>query len=358
MTARRMTRRRFLVLAAGAAAVSVFGLDYLLGSRVPRLVSPPSEQQAVSIVRCYPDDSYEVIKQMLTEAIDQVGGIESYVKPGQSVLIKPNLTGSYPDLKVKGSPYVSTDVRVVEALAELVKEAEGSFVRVGEGPGATEAFAAFRELGYEEMAERVGVDLVDLNRGPMEEVLVPGGGLRYRSFRLNSALVNADVLISVAKLKCHATAGVTFTMKNLFGIAPNTVYASSGTGARDTFHSPTSKVPYVIVDLNMAKRMTLTIIDGMVGMEGGEGPWISRARPKEMDLLIAGNNPVATDTVATAIIGFDPEGTSYPPFITRIPNHINIARDVGLGSNNLAEIDVRGMQIRAARSPFIPAPDA
>ena len=356
MSGRRMTRRKFIVLAAGAAVVSAFGLDYLLRSRIPQLVTPPSGEQVVSIVRCRPESSYELVKDKLREAIDLVGGIESYVKPGESVLIKPNLTASYPDLTLRGSPYVSTDVRVVEALAELVKEAGTAFVQVGEGPGGAETFTAFRELGYEEMAERVGLDLVDLNEGPMEEVPVPGGGLRYESFRLNRAVVNADKLISVAKLKCHATAGVTLTMKNLFGIAPNSVYASKGTGSRDTFHSPSDKVPYVIVDLNMAKRMTLTIIDGMVGLEGGEGPWISDARPKEMDVFVAGNNPVATDAVGTAIMGFDPWGKEYPPFIPKIPNHLNIAREVGLGSNSLGDISVRGLSIQAVRSSFRPAP--
>jgi uncharacterized protein (DUF362 family) len=98
------------------------------------------------------------------------------------------------------------------------------------------------------------------------------------------------------------------------------------------------------------------LIDGIKTTQGGEGPWVESVTPIQPGVLIAGKNPVATDAVATAVMGHDPTG-DYPnsPFV-RCDNHIHLAAGAGLGTNRLDEIEVRGMQINEVMTQFVPAP--
>jgi uncharacterized protein (DUF362 family) len=121
------------------------------------------------------------------------------------------------------------------------------------------------------------------------------------------------------------------------------------------FNDPFSRVPHIVVDVCAARPIDLAIVDGISAMTGGEGPWCSQAadiKATTPGVLIAGLNPVSTDTVAAAVMGYDarsPRGTK--PF-EYCDNHLLLAEQAGLGSADLAQIDVRGMTIQSARYPY------
>ena len=178
-------------------------------------------------------------------------------------------------------------------------------------------------------------------------------------FHFNPILKDVDVFVSLAKMKCHATAGITLSMKNLFGIVPPVFYRRSDKDSyRSSFHSTEKfdkRVPRVILDLNRIRPVNLSIIDGIGTCEGGEGPWIEGIKPVRPELLVAGKDPLATDTVAAALMGFDASGPSgQQPFIHG-DNHFVLAGAVGLGCNDLAKIGIIGPSIEEARFNFEPA---
>jgi hypothetical protein len=173
------------------------------------------------------------------------------------------------------------------------------------------------------------------NRGTAKgyrRVAVPGGGSLFPAYELNASYVDCDVYVSLAKLKNHRDAGVTLSMKNNFGITPTSLYGGSqpdenrtsnrGTILHAGTESPaaglpqeidpasprraTFRVPRHIVDAVGIRPIDLAVIDGIETVSGGEGPWhrgLARQTPR---LLLAGRNPVCTDAIATAAMGYDP----------------------------------------------------
>jgi len=207
---------------------------------------------------------------------------------------------------------------------------------------------------------------------------VPGGGHMFKAFDLNHSYEDCDVFVSLAKLKEHATTGVTLAMKNLFGITPCTIYGT-GAGVDEPSPAPVSgrqplhdgsrhpsrsalpenhpgsshddkyRVPRIVADLVAARPVHLSIIDGINTMAGGEGPWIPGTRPLHAGLLLAGLNPVSTDAVATAVMGFDPTADRGTPPFERCDSTLRLAEDHGIGSRDLSRIEVLGVPIAEAR---------
>lgn len=303
---------------------------------------------------------YDELKKML----EGIGGLADIVKPGAHVGIKPNLTGGTgydSSLPLPTMEIYVTHPAVIGALIRLLYEAGASKVTVLEALGDDQTYSAW---GYTELARSLGVNLVDLNKPdpyPKFETFAVGPAYNiYEAFLLNPALKGVDVFVSVAKMKCHATAGVTLSMKNLFGIVPVSPYRRKvEDGHRSAFHSEEKfdrRVPRIIVDLNRARPVHLSLIDGIITSEGGEGPWIKGLNPIRPGLLVAGKNPVATDSVAAALMGFDPAGVSGKmPFIHG-ENHIALAGEAGLGSNDISKVSVFGPSIDSVRFPFKPVP--
>jgi uncharacterized protein (DUF362 family) len=203
----------------------------------------------------------------------------------------------------------------------------------------------------------------------------------FSSFDLNRTYEDTDVMVSLAKLKNHVTAGVTLSMKNLFGITPNSLYgdqagSEDATAGRGPLHSPvgashiklpglregvlsrdpTVRVPRIVTDICAARPIHLAIIDGITSMSGGEGPWCGKANPLKFTapgVLIAGFNPVSTDAVGTAVMGYDtPRAARGTKPFGFCENHLLLAEQTGLGTADLTQIDVRGVTIAQARGPY------
>jgi uncharacterized protein (DUF362 family) len=150
-------------------------------------------------------------------------------------------------------------------------------------------------------------------------------------------------------------------MKNLYGLAPLKYYRLNESDTyRSAFHGAESetrqRLPRIIIDINRARPINFSLIDGIMTTQGGEGPWIQSMSAIQPGLLFAGKNPVATDSVATSVMGHDPQA-AYPdsPFF-RADNHIQLAYEAGLGTNRLDEIEVRGASISEVQNHFIPSP--
>jgi hypothetical protein len=215
---------------------------------------------------------------------------------------------------------------------------------------------------------------------------VPWGGYLYPAFDLNSRYEKTDVFVSLAKLKDHANAGVTMSVKNLFGIAPTSIYGDNYDGAGkpavdetcvsargDTLHKgarqppagvpqeidPASprhwshRVPRATADLFGARPVDLCLVDGIETNRGGEGPWIQGVQPIKPDLLFAGLNGVCTDAVCTAAMGYNPEA-DHKQFPFMGDNHLALLADKGVGTNVVNQIEVRGLPLAEAIYPFNP----
>jgi hypothetical protein len=213
----------------------------------------------------------------------------------------------------------------------------------------------------------------------------PDGGYIYSGFDLNHSYEECDLFVSIAKLKEHFTAGVTLSMKNLFGIAPPTIYGDGAlvleparvpNGGRQMFHTgnrqpsmsapgendPATpreggyRVPRIVVDLVAARPIHLSIIDGIETMTGAEGPWIGKPvspiRRVSPRVLVVGTNPVSADAVGTAVMGFDPMADrGAAPFET-CDSTLRLAEARGIGTRNLSDIEVAGSRIQDVVFPF------
>ena len=326
----------------------------------PAALSQPSV--AIGRVRAYDRADIESQVQAM---IDQLGGLGDVVKPGDRVAIKTNLTGGTSSARLPGlsaEESFVTHPEVVRALVKQVKAAGAKEIFIVE---AVYEWASYTEWGYEAIASDLGVTLIDLNEAKpyadFAETAVGPASFIYDSFIFNPLLSDVDVFMSVSKMKNHFHAGVTHTMKNLYGLVPYRFYRLGNQDRyRSGFHGTEAEIkerlPRIIVDINRARPIHFSLIDGIKTTQGGEGPWIESLTPIQPGVLIAGKNPVATDAVATAVMGHDPTG-DYPnsPFV-RCDNHLNLAAQAGLGTNRLDEITVVGAQIDEVMTPFVPAP--
>ncbi len=342
-------------MAAGISLAACSDKKWLTAA--PEKISTNLPGPLTSTVAIVKAETYnrKLVHQQVQAALDAIGGIADIIKPGDSVAIKINLTGGTCCLsphKVPRTESYWTHPEVVRALGELLRDAGAKKLYIVEGIFTPDSFT---EGGYEEIAGPIDAALVDLNRpDPYSEfstTAVGEGWLVYENFEFNPVLDNIDAFISVPKMKCHATCGVTVAMKNLIGLGPMPFYRVQSTDDnRTAFHGGPAgqeeakhRLPGVVVDLNRARPIHLALVDGISTTDGGEGPWVENTHMQTPHLLIAGKNAVATDAVATAVMGFDP-AAMYPgsPFL-HSDNHLDIAHRMGLGTNDLAEIEIKGI---------------
>ena len=247
----------------------------------------------VSIVRSpeRPDD--ERVHQMVKEAVDLLGGLETIVRPGQTVALKPNVvTGTL------SGPGVTTDKRVVEAMIRLSQDAGAGTVKVVEGAGYfTETSKALELSGIKELAERHGAEVVDVDRDEHVELAVRDP-LITPTVKVSREFMDADVRINLPVMKTHDQLGVTLGVKNLKGVLPRYM--------KRNFHR--IGVVKGILDLSKAVPVDLTVLDCIVAMEG-LGPSFG---PKvELNTVMASRDVFSLDRVASRVMGFDASELDY-----------------------------------------------
>jgi uncharacterized protein (DUF362 family)/Pyruvate/2-oxoacid:ferredoxin oxidoreductase delta subunit len=246
----------------------------------------------VSIVRC---SDYSNVKSAIKEALALIGGLGSIITPGKRVLLKPNV------LAIRApEDAVTTHPAVVSAMCELVKEA-GGIPLIGDGsgivrPGSTTTSEAFRASGIGAVASACGAELINFETSGYTEVSVPAAR-QFPRLYIAKAVLEADVVISLPKLKTHELTLYTGAVKNFFGAVPQKFRKQAhALEDRDRFGE-------AIVDIYSIVKPHLAVMDGVVGMEGN-GP--ANGTPIASGVVLASYDCVALDMVASELIGFDP----------------------------------------------------
>jgi uncharacterized protein (DUF362 family) len=370
-----LTRRDFFAL-TGAA----------LGHRTLS-AAPASAARTVAVAKCATYNDAEVLSNLST-MFDQLGGLGKLVR-NKTVTVKLNLTGS-PGQRFQGRPLGSTHYthpQVIMATAHLMGEAGATRIRFVESAwalsGPLEDYLLDSGWNLRQLtnsAKNVEFENTNnLGKGKRyARFKVPGQPYIFPAYDLNHAYYDTDVFVSMAKLKNHATCGVTLSMKNCFGMTPASVYGDDagidepnekpGSGRVSAMHSglrapsrsapgeldphsnrdPGYRMPRIVAELNLARPVDLAIVDGIQSIAGGEGPWIRGLRYVEPGILVAGLNAVNTDAVATALMGYDPRAPKGAGPFTMCDNTLLLAEKIGVGSADLSRIEVAGVPIAKA----------
>jgi uncharacterized protein (DUF362 family) len=283
-----MKRRTFLVGMGGAAAAG-------LAANLVRDLDESSLRASVVIAKApsYGSDLEAIIRSGLRELGVGPAGIG-----GKSVLLKPNLVEPCGE-----APQINTHPAIVRATAEVFRGWGARDVFVAEGPGhCRDAQLVLEQSGLGVMLAASQLDFVDLNHDDV--VLVPNR-MKQTSLphlALPSTLKRADLVVSLPKLKTHHWAGVTLSMKNLFGVMPGIFYG----WPKNVLHH--AGICASIVDITAAVRPHLAIVDGIIGMEG-DGPIMGK--PKHAGVIVMGTNLPAVDATCTRLMGLDPWRIEY-----------------------------------------------
>jgi len=371
------TRRQWLAVAAGAAMARPYAQSAAAAS------TGPAPRVAIAKCSTYGAELLPAMQRM----VDQLGGLERLVK-GKTVAIKVNLTGdtSYRLGHLPAEDTHYTHPRVIAATVHLIGRAGARRVRLLESCWSSAApFEEFMlQANWEpreilSAAPRVEFENTNyLGRAKQYvRMATPKGGHMFRAFDLNHSYQDCDVFVSLAKMKDHATAGVTLSMKNCFGITPVTIYGDAagidepsieprgGRGIMHDGHRQPSKsapsendpktprnggyrVPRIVADLVAARPIDLAIVEAVRSMAGGEGPWVKPSRAVRPGVLVAGTNCVATDAVCMAVMGYDPMAVRGVPPFEKCDSTLQLAEELGVGPRDLRRIELVGTPVREA----------
>jgi uncharacterized protein (DUF362 family) len=246
---------------------------------------------------------------------------------GKRVLLKPNLVEP-----IRACPQMTTNPAVVVAAAEVFR-GWGAEVVVGEGPGhMRDTEWALLESGMQDALDDAKLDFADLNFSEVGWTKNQGRTSKLGGFHFPSQVLEADLIVSLPKMKTHHWVGYTASMKNLYGVIPGIIYG----WPKNVLHY--AGIPQSIYDINASLPKTVAIVDGILGMEG-DGPIMGSAKP--MGLLVIGTNPTAVDATVGRIMGFDPACVEY----------------LKLAANQLGPVDEncieqRGERWQSVSSPF------
>jgi len=266
------------------------------------------------------------IKRRTLKALKLVGGIDGVVSRGDKVFLKPNL--------VDGAPFETGEIvqlEVIEVLVEEAFRAGASEVIIGETPTWRRKTRSV-EL-YEQMTKRLNATFLDLSKYPFVEVEVKDPVL-FNKVRLSKILDDCDVFISVPTLKTHVQAGITVSIKNMFGLIPG----RPGTEDKGLYHR-LDRIEEAILDLYQACKPDLIVVDGTyTTFHTGPRPIEDFKETLRLDLTLAGFDPIAMDTVGAKILGIDPKTIRY----------LKWGEEKGLGTWNLDDIEILGTPIEEA----------
>ncbi len=308
----------------------------------------------VALTRCAYSLPNQEVEARVRETVGLAGGVPEKVRQAKKILIKPNFVGANTRptkaaiKTLHGRVMSCTDPAVTHAVVGLVRAANpGADIVVAEGvdggPGQTDQ-SVFEWMDAPRLVDDYGVRLLNANQGEIGPVPVPGGGLLHKAVFINRELADVDAVVSVAKLKAHGTAGVTMSLKNMFGLLPFHRY---GSHSRNYMHTNYYRLMRIIVDIATTLPPALAVIDGMIASDHGMDD-----DAVEMNVLLAGHDPVATDAVGAAVMGFDPHA-EFPrsPFVVS-ENHLRLASKVGLGTLDYPNTEVRGVPVSEVAGRF------
>lgn len=372
----QLSRRELLALGAAAP---------LVAQGEQKLPTAP-----VSVAKCasFQEDVTGIMARMFDEA-----GVNALVK-NKTVTVKLNLTGS-PGLRFKGKALGSTHYthpKTIAATIALLDKAGAKRIRLVESCWGTAApleeymlDCGWNVRAFQQLSKRLEFENTNA-RGSFSkyaEFKVPKGGEIFPSFTLNKAFEETDLLMSMAKLKNHATCGITLSMKNCFGNTPASIYGDDA-GLQEPNERPTKgrgevchvgsrnpslavaqkendakspripehRMPRISVEVVAARPVDIAFIEGVETINKGEGPWCQGIEQVKPGVMILGTNMVSTDAVGAAIMGYNPRAQKGEPPFQKCENMLLIAESYGLGTADLSKIEVRGESIEAVKFPY------
>lgn len=282
-----------------------------------------NNRSIVSITRCE-DYTSNNVTAAVEEAL-RLAELEGIMYGTKSILLKPNLLSTK-----KPEEAVTTHPQIVKSIAEIALRGNCG-ISIGDSPPfngqSKEKYAKLCETtGVAAVARELGIDTV---RFEEDHVAVPyPQGHFYKSFEIAKAVLDADIVVNIPKLKTHGLTLFSGAVKNVFGCIPGV--------RKGLFHVQAAEDRQVfsqmLVDLYGAIHPAIHIMDAVAAMEG-EGPNAGRA--KQVGVVLASGDAVALDAVACAITGIDPLSI----YTTRL------ATEQGLGCGNLSDIEIRGESI-------------
>ena len=240
--------------------------------------------ETVAITRAINYDRLKV-KSAIIRLLEPLGGMATFVLPGERVLLKPNmLYAKAPECAVTTHP------EVLRAAIELVRDA-GGIPLVGDSPGFGDFRKVAEKSGLLRVAEETGAELVEF----ADAVEVTSEGM-FKRFELARPYLEADRVINLPKLKTHEMMTMTCAVKNLFGAVVGHAKAAWHLKAG----ADKELFARMLLEIYLIRKPDLTIVDAVTAMEGN-GP--GSGDPREVGLLLAGVNPVAVDVIAAEIAG-------------------------------------------------------
>jgi len=271
------------------------------------------KKSIVSIVKSPKNPKDEDIRLAVRKAVDLIGGMKKFVKPGSKVLVKPNMCS----IALPDEPRPTTEPHVTAAVIELAFEAGAEDVYVAEGAGiGCDTDKVYDTTGTRKLAEAAGGRVIDVKDGEFVEVENPKG-MKMKRFEVAEIAWKCDVRINVPMLKIELPTTISVALKNWASVL-------SDKSKLELLHHRGAFWTYS--DLLGVVKQDLVVVDGII-------PYVRYpGETKEIDVIMAGNDPVAIDAVSAKILGFDPMEI----------HQTRIAAERGLGNANLDQIEIRG----------------
>ncbi|HET6884361.1 MAG TPA: DUF362 domain-containing protein [Pirellulales bacterium] len=278
--------RRSLLIGAGAAAAGAAVLPWLR-----TLFARPAP---VFLARGQRYDG--ALEQTIRDGLIATG-LDPAALRGCKVLLKPNLVEPS-----RQSPQVTTHPAMVVAAAEVFRR-WGAEVAVGEAPGhLRDTELAVAESGLAEALDAARLEFRDLNYEEPVWTKNAGGASRLPGFWFPRSVAEADLVVSMPKLKTHHWVGMTAALKNMYGVLPGIQYG----WPKNVLHH--AGIPETVCDINASLGKTIAIVDGILCMEG-DGPIMGT--PKPMGLVAISTNLTALDATCARIMRLEPKRIGY-----------------------------------------------
>ena len=270
----------------------------------------------ISISKC---NSYnqENVDMAVDNCLNNLGGLSSFIKSGDTVLIKPNIL-----LAKKPEEAITTHPTLIEALIKSIKNVDAVPV-VGDSPGGLvgNVKGHWRITGIKDVCNKLGVEILNFEASGVYEKKINGN-----HYHIAKPIFDVDFVINVPKIKTHGLTVFTCAIKNMYGSVPGLTKLN--------YHKQAPKpsdFSSLVVDIFELSKPHLNVIDGVIGMDGS-GP--SGGNPKELGMILASTDAVALDSYICHILGKDP---------LKVPTN-KIASKRGLGNVSINEMEVIGFQ--------------
>ena len=257
------------------------------------------------------------VKKNIENSLKEIGGIKSIIKKTDSVLLKPNLLTAR-----KPEDCVTTHPIVIEAVILILKEYGIKKIALGDSPALDSMFKVLKISGIEDVCKKHNIEIIEFKD---EKKLVNKNNKVVKQFYLAKKAFEFNKIINLPKMKTHSFTIFTGSVKNLFGLVPGK--------SKLVFHAKhMDPLDFcdMLLDLNNIANPCLTIMDGIVGMEGN-GP--SGGEPRNFNVLLTGKNTIAIDNIACEIMG-----------IKKVPLIISAKKRNLLGSD-LKNIAIKGNSV-------------